>query len=165
MGWEGRGSIATACPHDAWQAQSPPRCVIICGSRASQALQRSKEDVGKAAGTHAEASGEVHAVNRRTGSVLNQVVPGVLRMHPISVMLTGILLYTIAALTFAALFYAAGDKCYENEHTTSEGRFLEVLWLSIHTFSSVGYGSIYPTCASTQMLVLLESYFAILVQV
>ena len=39
-----------------------------------------------------------------------------------------------------------------------------MLYLSLHTFSSVGYGSIYPTCAAAQWVVFVESYATLLVQ-
>ena len=37
-----------------------------------------------------------------------------------------------------------------------------MLWLSSHTFTTVGYGSIYPTCAGGQILVVVEQYAAFL---
>lgn len=33
-----------------------------------------------------------------------------------------------------------------------------MLWLSVHTFSTVGYGSAHPTCAAAEVLVLAESF-------
>jgi hypothetical protein len=38
--------------------------------------------------------------------------------------------------------------------------FHRVLWLSVHTFTTIGYGSSYPTCISTEVLVFLEHYVA-----
>ena len=41
---------------------------------------------------------------------------------------------------------------------------MEVLWLSVHVMSTIGFGSAVPVCASGQALVLLESYFSLLFQ-
>lgn len=99
-----------------------------CAAHALQALhQPSKDAVGKAAGAHADSSGEVRAINRRAVSLMSQIVPRLLRMHTISVMVTFGMLYATMAVTFAALFYACGDSCYEDELDRDEDRFLQMV--------------------------------------
>ena len=53
---------------------------------------------GKAATLHAEPSGEVIAINRRSASVLSQLVPRVLRLHPAAVIVFGAFLYAMVPL-------------------------------------------------------------------
>lgn len=117
---------------------------------------------GKSASLHVEPSGEVVAINRRSSSKLSQIVPRLLRLQPMAVFLLGALFYASVALTFACLYFVTGSACFDL--VDADFAFLEMLWLSVHTFSSVGFGSVYPTCSAGQLLVLLESYCALLVQ-
>ena len=41
--------------------------------------------------------------------------------------------------------------------------FEEALWLSVHTFSTVGYGSIYPVCLGGHFFVVFESFVSLLI--
>ena len=61
-------------------------------------------------------------------------------------------------VVFAALYYAAGAECY-----TTDFSFMQMLWLSTHVFTTVGFGSISPdVCAGPQLLVLIEHFIAII---
>lgn len=122
-----------------------------------------RTDTGKAATLHAEPSGEVVVINRASSSKLGQLVPRVLRMPPSFVLLLGGVLYASVCLLFGLCFYATGPACFEL--TVAEFEYIEMLWLSVHTLSSVGFGSAFPVCASSQLLVLLESYMSVLLQV
>ena len=55
----------------------------------------------------------------------------------------------IVLLLFAVIFWLIGPDCYELGGASFS--FLEMTWLSVHTISSVGYGSFHPTCASSQL--------------
>ena len=60
---------------------------------------------------------------------------------------------------FAGLFMACGDDCYNVPLD-----FEQMFALSVHTFTTVGYGSVYPTCSKGQLLVLFEEYWALIAQ-
>ena len=62
-----------------------------------------------------------------------------------------------ACVLFAAFFYAEGEACYE----TDEFDFAQMIWLSVHTFTTVGFGSVFPTCAGGHLIVLAEQYVAL----
>ena len=49
-------------------------------------------------------------------------------------------------LSFGLVFYAFGETCFDSS-TDEPFSFKEVLWLSIHIFTTVGFGSIWPSCA------------------
>lgn len=64
----------------------------------------------------------------------------------------------VCVVVFAALYYAAGSECY-----TTQFSFMQMMWLSTHVFTTVGFGSISPdVCAGPQLLVLLEHFIAII---
>ena len=130
------------------------------GLRASTAPRPSQG--GKAASLHAGPSGEVIAINNWRSRTA-QIVPRMLKMHPAVVISVGGALYGLLALVFALLYLATGAECFDFE--TVDFSFLEVLWLSVHVMSTVGFGSAVPICASGQVLVLFESYISLLFQV
>jgi len=82
---------------------------------------------------------------------------------PPVVLSLGLLLYTGVAVAFAALFTLAGANCYDG--LIGEFGFVPMLWLSVHTASTIGFGSpvVSDECTFPQLLVLLESYVALIV--
>ena len=80
------------------------------------------------------------------------------------VLIVSFSIYFGIALVFAALFMLAPAACYDTDQP-GERSFSTMLWLSFHTVSTVGFGSpyIYDSCAGPQILVLLESYFSLIV--
>ena len=73
----------------------------------------------------------------------------------------GLVLSFLTCLIFAALFAAEGEECFSANY--DDGKFFEeMLWLSVHTWSTVGYGSVYPVCPGGQILVFLQSYLVIM---
>ena len=79
----------------------------------------------------------------------------------------GLLSMVITCVLFAALFFACGSACFiVSRQDADEDRpfaFDDVIWLSVHTFTTIGYGSIYPTCVAGQVLVLLEHYVSVVI--
>jgi len=65
-------------------------------------------------------------------------------------------------LTFALLFYACPASCYS---LGSDAYFFyEMLWLSIHTFTTVGYGTVAPAkCIVPHMFVFFENFSQLLI--
>eukprot|EP00321_Phaeocystis_globosa_P016231 CAMPEP_0118820840 /NCGR_PEP_ID=MMETSP1162-20130426/8014_1 /TAXON_ID=33656 /ORGANISM="Phaeocystis Sp, Strain CCMP2710" /LENGTH=349 /DNA_ID=CAMNT_0006751263 /DNA_START=50 /DNA_END=1099 /DNA_ORIENTATION=- len=63
---------------------------------------------------------------------------------------------------FAGLFMACEEECFSV--WDEDFRFEKMFTLSVHTFTTVGYGSVYPTCLRGQLLVLVEGYTALTAQ-
>lgn len=97
---------------------------------------------------------------RRIG-FFGAAIPFLLSLSPSSLIATAFVVYTLFSLLFGILYYAIGEACYYLPPTGWS--FQEALWLSVHTFSTVGYGSIYPTCAGGQLLVVLESFLSLII--
>ena len=92
------------------------------------------------------------------GQMLHEAIPRLLELGMSSLLMAGLLANLAGCVLFAALFFAGGEACY----STSNGfSFSEMMWLSVHTFTTVGYGSIYPVCVWGQALVLIEHYLAL----
>ena len=82
--------------------------------------------------------------------------------HPVLVLLFALVFYVACTLLFAAMFWGFGPSCYK---LTDEFSFEAMLWISTHTFSTVGFGNIAPlqTCVGAQLVVLFESFVSLLV--
>ncbi len=63
---------------------------------------------------------------------------------------------------FALLFYACGAECFDL--SSDEFSFAQTLWVSIHTFTTVGYGTHSPSgdCILPQLLVFVEHFVGLL---
>ena len=89
-----------------------------------------------------------------------------------AIIVIGFLAHLTQVCLFAGLFMACGEDCFELGDTTDdEGNltglpfdFEQMFALSVHTFTTVGYGSVYPTCPKGQLLVLVEEYTALIAQ-
>jgi len=74
-----------------------------------------------------------------------------------------LLINMVVVAAFAVLFYLCGQQCFVlggNEAFTLH----QMLWLSVHTFTTVGYGGHAPTgaCTGPQLLVFLEHFVGLL---
>jgi len=58
---------------------------------------------------------------------------------------------------FACIFVLLGPDCFVVSPSSSFG-FKEMFALSSHTFTTVGYGDVYPTCVAAQLVVVVEQY-------
>ena len=84
-------------------------------------------------------------------------IAAILQLPSLASLLLALVLYVGLCVVFALLYYALGAACYDDDAV--EGfSFGDMLWLSVHAFSSIGFGSVYPSCASGQVLVLLEAF-------
>ncbi len=157
LGSYGRGSTGRRNLADVIGAvaagQSIARKGSVDMSRRSAIQQRfnTAPHVGKAASLHYSAAKKVTIVNPSTSSRLSQLVPKLLELGSLTVIGLGMLMYSAWVTIFALLFFAAGEECFGLDALVSEFNFSEMLWLSVHTFSTVGYGSTFPVCASTQV--------------
>ena len=93
-------------------------------------------------------------------SWFSNLVPHLLQLHPLQVVSFGACFYAFWCVLFGALHYSVGAECYSLDEEFS---FAESVWLSVHTFSTVGYGSIYPTCMGGQLIVMVESFVSLVV--
>lgn len=80
--------------------------------------------------------------------------------------LLGLLLYGGSICIFAALLFAISPSgsCYNVEEPAHFG-FDTALWISMHSFSTIGFGSIAPAqrCTAAQLIISIESFVALLV--
>lgn len=98
--------------------------------------------------------------SQRRWSVLD-LCPRLLK-HPLyCIVLLGIAMYFVVIVIFAVLMHACGQSCYSIADPRGF-HFEEMLWLSAHTFTTVGFGSSYPTCGAAQFVVVLEQYVSLL---
>ncbi|MDQ2944882.1 MAG: ion channel [Acidobacteriota bacterium] len=66
--------------------------------------------------------------------------------------------YFIVNLVFAGLFVAAGtDHLYGANTNTGLGPFLSAFFFSVHTLTTVGYGSMYPTGLAANIIAAMEA--------
>ena len=106
------------------------------------------------------AAAVVHQINKARTSWFANLVPYLLSLRPSLVLVNGAVLYTCLCALFAGIYFSLGEACFA---TDEEFTFAETFWLSVHTFTTVGYGSIYPTCTSGQLVVMFESYISLVV--
>ena len=86
-----------------------------------------------------------------------------LTARPSIVLGFGLVLYIVLTVVCAFLFFAAGPDCYLG--VSGAFSFLPMLFLSLHTISTVGYGSVAPSyvCIGPHVVLLIESYLSIIV--
>jgi len=98
----------------------------------------------------------------------SEAIPALLGLGFWTTLVLGFITMLVSCVLCGLLFLACGSDCFvitRGPHDDPDAplRLDEAIWLSIHTFSSIGYGSIYPTCAAGQILVLLEYYVSIVI--
>ena len=104
----------------------------------------------------------IRMVNPPFNSFFAQLIPRLLQASAwVTVVLFGVL-YLASITFFAMIYYALGAECFTFSSDSAEWGFRRVLWLSVHTFSTIGYGTSVPDCTAAEVLVLLESYVALL---
>ena len=101
-----------------------------------------------------------HAGLRRW--LVDEVTPRLLDLRLPTLTVMGLVLTFATCFAFGGIFYMCGKDCFVLVHT-DEFTYLEMVWLSVHTFTSVGFGSTYPTCHTAQALVLIEYYASLVV--
>src|SRR5947209_1655399 len=66
--------------------------------------------------------------------------------------------YLVVNVMFASLFFAAGIEHLAGAQTnTGIGPFTSAFFFSVHTLTTVGYGSMYPTGLSSNIVAALEA--------
>ena len=119
----------------------------------------------KAEGVPKQAAGHLRAhdiVHVNTNTMWLDLGHRIMFGPPLLVLLFALIFYVMCTIIFACLFYSFGADCYK---LTDDFSFEAMLWISTHTFSTVGFGNIAPlqTCSSAQLVVLIESFVSLLV--
>ena len=125
-----------------------------------QGLGQQAPQLGFAA-AHLRAS-DIQHVN--TGAKVLEFVHRVVYGPPSIVLLFFLVLYVLAILLFACLLYAQGESCYRLD-SSGEFEFAAMMWISVHSFSTIGFGGLAPvqSCTRGQLVILLESFVSLLV--
>lgn len=90
----------------------------------------------------------------------SELIPRLLQLRLTTMLMLGLVATFVTNFLFGAFYLACGEHCF----ALVSGKpfsYLEMVWLSVHTFTSVGFGSAYPTCHSAQTLVLIEYYVSL----
>ena len=127
-------------------------------SSSSSNSTKGSKDATKRSTSRPQGAATVKHTHLARTSWFSNLVPRLLQLHPSQVVVFGACFYAFWCVLFAGLYYAVGAECYSSDE---DFNYKECLWLSIHTFSTVGYGSIYPTCVAGQLLVGVECYVAL----
>jgi len=148
------------------EGRSPRRATVrwshVLDGLQSLSKTNSREGQVGTAATARPPKPRVNYVNKgASGLSLTHIVPALLRLSPLFVVAAGLTMYVSCCCIFAALFFMLGEDCFYLGDV--DFRFEEMLWLSVHTWSSVGYGSLYPICASGQAIVLIESFCCLMI--
>jgi inward rectifier potassium channel len=73
--------------------------------------------------------------------------------------------YFAQNVTFALLYLACGQEALVDvTETPVQNRFWQAFFFSVHTFATIGYGTIHPVGYAANFLVTLESYVSMLAQ-
>ena len=149
-----------------------PRLTFPRGSRGSRrdsgtdgsALPRRPSMMSQTKNTMSFAAGHLakDIVHVNTGTRGLDLIQRLIYGSPILVLSMSFFMYMLSVFSFAAIFYAFGDDCYKFDDDFS---FATVLWMSLHAFSTIGFGNIAPlqTCVGAQVVLLIESFVSVLV--
>ncbi|KAL1527753.1 hypothetical protein AB1Y20_009138 [Prymnesium parvum] len=102
----------------------------------------------------------MHHVNMRHWTKRLEFMPRLLQLSIARLLAAGLIANISVCVLFACLFYASGESCYEVSYARFD--FTQMMWLSVHVFSTVGFGSLAPTCNSGQALILFEHYASLI---
>jgi len=97
-----------------------------------------------------------------TGVKVLEVVHRVVYGPPALVLLFFLLVYVSAVCIFAVILLFHGEDCFRLDGSFN---FAAMMWISVHSFSTIGFGNVSPTqsCTSAQLMVLLESFVSLLI--
>ena len=86
---------------------------------------------------------KIKHVGKRPSGLSGAVIPFLLSLSPTGLLVFSAITYVSFSMVFGIFFFLLGEDCFS---LPPEGwSFGSAFWLSVHTFSTVGYGSIYPT--------------------
>mmetsp|Transcript_35060 Transcript_35060/g.109134 ORF Transcript_35060/g.109134 Transcript_35060/m.109134 type:complete len:301 (+) Transcript_35060:31-933(+) len=99
---------------------------------------------------------KVAHVNPLTQSPIDILLRWLLGLPLVAVLLGGFVVNLIACACFASVFWIFGEDCFETWN--GEFGFSAMLTLSIHSYTTIGFGAVYPTCVGVEFLIATEGY-------
>lgn len=126
--------------------------------RASNAMGHHKLGLLHMASAHLRSKDIIHV---NTGKHLLEIVHRVVYGPPLMVLFFFFITFITSTVLFASILYIFGEECFNLE---SSFGFAPMLWISVHVFSTIGFGNIGPkqSCGGAQIVVLIEAFFSIL---
>jgi len=91
-----------------------------------------------------------------------EFMPRMLQLSTPTLLTVGLLGNIVVCVIFAVLYYACGSECYELTPGVGEFGFTNMLWLSVHAFSTIGFGTVAPICHSSQSLIVFEHFASLI---
>ena len=136
-------------------------------NRTGESRRRVSKVVRNAGGAVSIAAGHLRAkdiVHVNTGAFKLELAQRLIYGSPFLVITACLFLYVASVFIFAAIFYAFGEECYKYDPMTPFS-FSTVLWISVHAFSTIGFGNVAPlqTCTGAQIVLLIESFVSVLI--
>ena len=105
---------------------------------------------------------KVKIQGKRRKDFFSTFIPSMLQLSAPALIFMSFVIYICCTLFFAFLFYAQGADCFVIP-TRPTAFHYEAFWLSVQTFSTVGFGSIYPICLSGHLVVVFECFSSLIV--
>ncbi|KOO28335.1 hypothetical protein Ctob_004649 [Chrysochromulina tobinii] len=105
---------------------------------------------------------KVKVLGKRRKDFFSTFIPSILQLSAPALIFMSFVIYICCTLFFAFLFYAQGADCFVIP-TRPTAFHYEAFWLSVQTFSTVGFGSIYPICFSGHLVVVFECFSSLIV--
>ena len=84
---------------------------------------------------------------------------------PLQILSMFLFVYLAAVVGFALVYLAFGAECYRIPDDGAPFGFAVALYISAHTFSTVGFGTLAPrsTCVGPQLALLVEFFVSLLI--
>ena len=105
---------------------------------------------------------KVKIQGKRRKDFFSTFIPSMLQLSAPALIFMSFVIYIGCTLFFAFLFYGQGADCFVLPARPTEFHY-EAFWLSVQTFSTVGFGSIYPICFSGHLVVVFECFSSLIV--
>jgi hypothetical protein len=80
----------------------------------------------------------------------------------VNAVLKGVAIYIIISLVFGMLYYFFDSLNFKSASGSNTGHFLDYIYFSAVTFTTIGYGDIVPKVGTGQIIVLIESCFELI---
>jgi len=94
---------------------------------------------------------------RQLKKTIQEIAPSVWSDRIIKAILKGVTIYISVSLIFGLLYYFFDTLDFKAATGTETGRFLDYIYFSAVTFTTIGYGDIVPKAGAGQIMVLIES--------
>lgn len=96
---------------------------------------------------------------RQLKKTIQEIAPTVWSDRIINAVLKGVAVYISVSLVFGLLYYFFDSLEFKSSTGSETGNFLDYIYFSAVTFTTIGYGDIVPKAGVGQIMVLIESCF------